>query len=193
MLIDGWSRKMNSQKMLGARLRVIYEDGTIQEHLVSLQPYSNSRENAKTLASEIHRVAAMFGVEPYLKAVLSDTPSVTLAAVRIYNWWRVAQGMPPVDHVLCLIHRINLVWREFERALTASCDVWAKARELVKIVRRSKMVAALRTMKSPRTVVDVPNNVRWHYMIDSGKQLGQIAPYLHQLVEDTPGPGGRGR
>jgi hypothetical protein len=136
MLIDGWSRKMNSQKMLAARLRVIFEDGGVEEHSVSLHPYTGSVENARSLAEEIHRVAAMYGVEPYLKAVLTDSPSVTIAAVRIYNWWRVSQGMPPVDHSLCLIHRFDLVWKRFEAVLSETCEPWQQARELVKIVRR---------------------------------------------------------
>jgi hypothetical protein len=186
MLVDGWSRKMNSKKYLASRLRVLYDDGEFEEHLVALTPYDGSRENAETLAAQIHRIAQFYGVEAVLKVILTDSPSVTLAAVNLYNKWRRAHGLPIVEHVLCLIHLLNLVCRAVDKALLDESDAWRKAHELVKAVRSSHIRDALELLGSDVTVIDVPNEIRWHHRAGCMEKLGQAAPFLIRLVENPP-------
>jgi hypothetical protein len=62
MLADGWSRKINSQKYLASRLRVLFDEGTTEEHLVALTPYIGSRQNAAALANQSLMGAQFFCV-----------------------------------------------------------------------------------------------------------------------------------
>jgi hypothetical protein len=98
VLVDGWWPKTGSRKYSGSRLRVLYNDGTFEEHLVALTPYDGSRENAQTLADQIHRIAQHCSVEAVLKVILSDSRGVTIAAVNLYNAFRLAHGLPEVEH-----------------------------------------------------------------------------------------------
>jgi hypothetical protein len=158
----------------------------VEEHLVALTPYDGSRENTETLADQIHRIAQFYGVEAVLTVILSDSPGVTIAAVSLYNAWRRAHGLPPVEHVLCMIHRLNLVYQAFDKALLAECEAWRKGHELVKAVRSGHVRHALEELGSDVTVIDAPNEIRWHHRIGCMEKLGQASPYLVRLAEDPP-------
>jgi hypothetical protein len=78
------------------------------------QPYESSREDAHSMAEMIHRITELRVPESRYYG-----SSVTIAAVRLYNQWRVSNGLPEVDHQLCAIHIINLVWKAFDTKLMA--------------------------------------------------------------------------
>jgi hypothetical protein len=144
-------------------------------------PYEGSRENARTLADMIHKIAQIFGVEPFLKSVVTDTPSVTIAALQIYNRWRADQHLPAVSHGLCVIHRMNLVGRAFDEKLSTTCDVWQRATALAKVFRGAHVVAALEAMGAGKTKVDLGTDVRWHSRIDSAEELLQVIPDVARI------------
>jgi hypothetical protein len=85
-----------------------------------------------------------------------------------------------------LIRRINLVYQAFDKALMHSCKTWRLAHEIVKAVRCGHIRAPLEELGPEVTVIDMPNEVRWHHRIGVFEKLGKTVPFLIKLLDDPP-------
>jgi hypothetical protein len=135
------------------------------------------------LASQFHTVVQFKGLEALLKATLSVSPGVTIAPVNLYKAWRRADGLPPVEHPLRLIHLINPVFQATDKASMRTSRTWRNAHELV---RSGHVRAALGELGSEVTTVDVPNEIRWHDRLGCLETLSKIKPHLIQPQDEAP-------
>ena len=117
---------------------------------------------------------------------MTDTPTLEIAAIKLFNAGRVAAGKPEVDGTPCLVHRAMMPFKIWDEQLAQDVPQWAALQHLPRIFNRSAVEYFLRDNGMQKAVIAVGGSTRWLGHLKTPRDVCKVAPGLDAFMEENP-------